>query len=134
MNQKLLQINWLPHRSSIKYIYEDIQETIKRVLAYRITSQAIPLNVLITALHKLCLGKTFEMVDTRSKMQLAELNSKPHGVKVSGISQTAQLDYASIFLHGQSTTNPYTLTSFMNPITSIITTGRIMRQNLRSFV
>ena len=62
-------------------IYEDNQATIKRVLADIITPQARPLDFLINALHKLHPRKTFEMVDTRSNMQLADLNSKPHGRK-----------------------------------------------------
>ena len=45
------------------------------------TPQTIPLNVLITGLHELNLQKRFEMVDTRSYMQLDDLNSKPHGGK-----------------------------------------------------
>ena len=47
----------------------------------RITLQSRPLNDLITAIHKLHLRKTFEMVDTRYNMQLADLNSKRHGGK-----------------------------------------------------
>ena len=62
-------------------IYEDNQETIKRVLVYRITPQSRPLDVLITSLHELHLQKTFEMVDTRSNMQFSDLNSKLHGRK-----------------------------------------------------
>ena len=46
-----------------------------------INPQARPLDVLITALRELHLRKTFEMVDTRSNMQLTDLNSKPHGGK-----------------------------------------------------
>ena len=46
-----------------------------------ITPQDRPLEILITALHELCQRKTFEMLDTRSNMQLADLKSKPHGVK-----------------------------------------------------
>ena len=49
--------------------------------ADRINPQASPIDVLITALYELNLRKTFEMVDTRSNMQLADLNSKPHGRK-----------------------------------------------------
>ena len=47
----------------------------------RITPQYIPFDVLITAIHELHLRKTFEMVDTRSTMQLSDLNSKHHGGK-----------------------------------------------------
>ena len=46
-----------------------------------ITPQSIPISALITALHELRIRKTFEMVDTRSYMQLSDLNSKPHGRK-----------------------------------------------------
>ena len=62
-------------------IYEDNQETIKRVLADRITPQARPLDVLIADFHQIHLRKTFEIVDKRSNMQLADLNSKPNGKK-----------------------------------------------------
>ena len=54
---------------------------IKRVLADGINPQAIPLDVLITALHELHIRETFEMVDTRTNMQLADLNFKPRGGK-----------------------------------------------------
>ena len=60
---------------------KDNQATIKRVLAYRINPRVRPLDVLITALHELQLRKTFEMVDTRSNIKLADLNSKSHGRK-----------------------------------------------------
>ena len=49
--------------------------------ADRINPQASPIDLLITALYELNLRKTFEMVDTRSNMQLADLNSKPHAGK-----------------------------------------------------
>ena len=62
-------------------LYEDNQEKIKRVLADIITPQARPIDVLITDLHELHLGKKIEVVDTRSNMQLSDLNSKPHGGK-----------------------------------------------------
>ena len=62
-------------------LYEDNQEKIQIVLADRITPQVRPLNVLITGLHELNLQKRFEMVDTRSYMQLDDLNSKTHDVK-----------------------------------------------------
>ena len=67
-------------------LYENNQATIKRVLANIITTQYRPLDVLITAIHKILLRKTFEMVDTRSNMQLADLNYNPHGGKISEIS------------------------------------------------
>ena len=56
--------------------------TIKRVLADRSTNQSRPLDVLITALHELHLRKKIDMADTRSNIQLADLNSKPHGGKI----------------------------------------------------
>ena len=62
-------------------LYEDNQATIETVLAYIITPQAKPLDALITAIHELHLKNIFEMVDTRSNMQLADLNFKPHGGK-----------------------------------------------------
>ena len=62
-------------------IYEDNQATIKIVLADIITTQTRPLDVLITAIHELHLRNFFDMVDTISNMQLADLNSKPHGGK-----------------------------------------------------
>ena len=63
-------------------LYKDNQEKIKIVLADIITPQAIHIDALITSLHELHLRKTFEMIDTRSNMQLADLNSKPHGRKI----------------------------------------------------
>ena len=47
----------------------------------RISHQARPLDVLITAHHELRIRKTVEMVDKISNTQLTELNSKPHGGK-----------------------------------------------------
>ena len=72
-------------------LHEDNKATIKRVLVDRITPQVRPLDVLITALHELHIRKIFEMVDTRSSMQLDDLNSKPRDEKSAGISSTAQL-------------------------------------------
>ena len=63
-------------------IYENNQVTIKRVLVYIITPQSIPIDVLINALHELHIGKLFDMVDTRSNMQLADLNSEPLDGKI----------------------------------------------------
>ena len=85
----VLDKNWIRNfYKSIGYpigppskIYEDNQAIIKRVLAERITPQARPIDILITALHELHLRKTSEMLDTRSNMQLADLNSKPHSGK-----------------------------------------------------
>ena len=62
-------------------LYEYNQATIKGVLADIITTQPRPLDVLIPDLHELHLRKIFEMVNTRSNMQLVDLNSKPHGGK-----------------------------------------------------
>ena len=52
---------------------------IKIVLSDRITPQARPLDILITALHNIHPQNTFEMVDIISNMQLSDLNSKPRG-------------------------------------------------------
>ena len=62
-------------------LYEDNQEIIKRALADIITPQSIPLDVLITAIHKIHLRNAFGTVDTISNTQLSDLNSKPHGGK-----------------------------------------------------
>ena len=51
-------------------------------MADRITPQSRPIDVLITDIHELHLRKIFEMVDTRSNMQLADLNFKPHIGKI----------------------------------------------------
>ena len=80
MDQKLLWINWFPCIISIN-LYEDNQATIKTFLAYIINPQAIPPEVLITAIHELYLRNKFGMLDTRSKMQLDDLNSKTHAGK-----------------------------------------------------
>ena len=85
----MLDKNWIIYLlGSIGYpighpykIYEDNQVTIKRAMADRIAPQARPLDVLITSLHELHLRKIIDMVDTRSNMQLSDLNSKPHGGK-----------------------------------------------------
>ena len=63
-------------------LYEDNQATIIRVLVDIITPQSRPLDFLITALHEIHLIKTYDMVDTRSNMQHADLNSKPQGRKI----------------------------------------------------
>ena len=62
-------------------LYEDDLKTIKMFLVYRITPYARPLNVLITDLRSFHLCKTFYMVDTRLKMQLAGLDSNTCGRK-----------------------------------------------------
>ena len=88
--------------NSIK-LYEDNQATIKRFLAYRIASQAGPLDILITALCELFLRKTFDMLDTKSNMQLHDLNSNPHGRKVSRISFIVPLEPDYILPQVQNT-------------------------------
>ena len=67
--------------TSIK-IYEDNQATIKIVLVDRITPQSRPIDTLIAALHDVHLRKTFEIVDTRSNMQLDDLNYNHHDRKI----------------------------------------------------
>ena len=47
-------------------------------MADTITLQYRPLDVLVTGLHKPNTRKIFEMVDTRSNMQLDNLNYKSH--------------------------------------------------------
>ena len=54
--------------------YQNNQATIKILMVDRITPQARPIDLLITALHEFSLRNTFEMMYTRSKMQLAYLN------------------------------------------------------------
>ena len=70
-----------------------------------ITHKVIPLDVLITSLHKIHLKQTFEMVDTRSNMQFYDLNSKPHGGKilqnVVGRAMSARLYPTPVSLHYQ---------------------------------
>ena len=51
------------------------------MLADSIAHQARPPDVLSTALCELHIRKIFEIMDTRSNMQLADLNSKPRGGK-----------------------------------------------------
>ena len=63
-------------------IYEDNQAKIKRVLADIITTQDRPLDAMITAIHEIHIQKTFEMVNTRSNMQIYGLNSNPRGRKI----------------------------------------------------
>ena len=86
----MLDKNWIRNLfRSIGYpigptskLYKGKQETIKRVFLDIITTQAWSLDVLLTALHELHPRKTFEMVDKRSNIQLADLNSNPHGGKI----------------------------------------------------
>ena len=58
LDRKLLYINCLSHRPSIK-IYKDNQVTIKRALMEIIAPQTIPLDILITAIHELHIRKIF---------------------------------------------------------------------------
>ena len=60
-------------------LYEDNQSTIKIVFSYRVNPQSSPLDVLSTVLCELHICKIFDMVDTRSNMQLSDINSKPNG-------------------------------------------------------
>ena len=53
----------------------------KQKIKILLTPQARPLDLLIVALQKLHLQETFEMVDTRSNIQLADLNSRSHDRK-----------------------------------------------------
>ena len=55
--------------------------TIKRVLIDSINNQTRHLDVLIIGLHELHIRKTFNTVETRSNLQLADVNSKPRGGK-----------------------------------------------------
>ena len=79
----MLDQNWIGNfYRSIGYpivtpskLYEDIRSKIKIVLAYRINTQARPLDTMSTALHELHLRKAFDMVDTRSNIHLADINS-----------------------------------------------------------
>ena len=43
-----------------------------------ITPQSSPIDVLIASLHELHIRNTFDMADTRSNMQISDINSKPH--------------------------------------------------------
>ena len=47
-------------------------------MSYIITLQYRPLDVLVTGIHEIHLRNIFEMVDTRSNMQLDNLNYKSH--------------------------------------------------------
>ena len=66
-------------------------------------------------------------------MQLADLNSKPHGRKSSGISYTARLDPTSIILQGYNTTEFFDFIRYMDPLTSMTTTRIIMRRHLQEY-
>ena len=100
----MLDKNWIrDFFKSIDYpigtlseLYEDNQSTIEIVLEEIINPQDIPTEVPITYLHKLHSQKIFEIVDTRSNIQLVDLNYKPHGRKFSVILLTARLDSSSI--------------------------------------
>ena len=76
----VLDQNVITNFFAIKTIWGQPRK-IKIFLVYRITSQARHINVPITALHELHLQKKIEMVNTRSNMQIYDLNSKPRGVK-----------------------------------------------------
>ena len=112
-------------------LYYDNQATIKIFLANRVTPQDIPTNNLITDIHELHIRKTFKMVNTRSNMQLADLNSKPHGETSSGVSLTTPFYITSILLQVHNNTNYFNLISYMGLITSITTSIRKMRLNSR---
>ena len=87
----------------------------------RITPEVRPFEVLITDLHNIYLLKTFEMIDTRSNMKLYYLNYKPNGFKsIRDIIYRAVV--VCFFLwQGQNITNSFSLTGFMDPLTSMIT-------------
>ena len=72
MDYNILWANWLSNWRSIKII-------IKQILADRITTQAQPLNVIITAIYEYHTPQIFVTVDKRSNMQLYALKQKPHG-------------------------------------------------------
>ena len=94
----------------------------------RITPKAIPIDVLLTSLHELHLRKNIEMVDTRSNIQLSELNSNPHGVKVSKFLLIVPSASNSILPHDRFTIINFVSASFIVQITSIV----IKRRKLRS--
>ena len=89
MYKVLLDKNWIRNFFiSIGYsigipskLYEYNQSTIKIVLVDIINPQSRPLDVLVNDLHEIHLRKIFETVDTRSNMQLDDLNSNPRGGK-----------------------------------------------------
>ena len=101
----MLDQNWIRYFfRSIGYpivfltkIYEDKKSKIRIVLIDIITPQARSINVLITALHELHPRKTLEMVDKKSNMQLADLNSKPHVGKSRR--NIIDLDMGALFCH-----------------------------------
>ena len=86
-------------------------------MADRITTQSRPLNILINALHELHLRKQFDMADTRSNIQLDNLNSNPRGEKVSETPLIVKLYPTSILPQGQNTIILSSWISFMDPIT-----------------
>ena len=66
-------------------------------------------------------------------MQLADLKSKPCGVKVSEISLTALLDSASILHQGHTITNSFAMTGFMSPLILMIKAAIFMVIKSRGF-
>ena len=84
----------------------------------RITPQSRPLDVLIAVLHELHICKTFYTVDTISNMQLADLNYKPHGEKVSGVLLTMKLAHSSIRHHNLNITNVFASTGPIDTLTA----------------
>ena len=125
MQTGVLDQNWIRNFfRSIDYpigppskIYKNSQETITIVLADRITPQARYLNILITAIHELHLRKTFDMVDPRSNMHLANLNYKPH-VGKSLINTIDRAISARFYPSpGPEHYKFFACISFMNPLT-----------------
>ena len=60
-------------------MYKENQATIKRLLENRITNPVRQLDVLITTINDLHIHNTLDMLGTRSNIQFANINSKPHG-------------------------------------------------------
>ena len=63
-------------------LYTDNKETIKILLVVSITPQDRHLEILINALRYLNFCNVFDMVNIISKIQLTDLNYKPHGSKI----------------------------------------------------
>ena len=63
-------------------IYEENQATIKIFLEDRITTRGSIIDVFITVIHEHQICKKMDMAETRSNMQLYDLNSKPHGFQI----------------------------------------------------
>ena len=90
-----------------------------------ITRQDISLGVLITTLHDINIFKAFEIVDTRSNMQLTVLNSKPNGGKGLRCIIGCAIGVHFILHRGQNITNSFSLTGSMDPLTYMIHTANI---------